>query len=431
MFLFGLFVAVIAIGIPIASAFGVAALLYMWLGDAPPINYDSLITVAFGGLDSFVLMSIPFFIFAGDLMKQGGIVRRLVDFSGLFVGKRGNSGIGTVAVTGSTFFGAISGSSAASVAAIGSVLLPEMEKKGYAKNRSAALIAASGYIGILIPPSIPLILYGLASSASIGDLFLAGILPGVLAALLFIGLNMYFVSRETAAPDFAVAAGSGPQRTRAKIFVDALPGLFLPVLILGGIYSGIFTPTEAAAVAVAYSLLVGLVIYRSIGLKDIPGIALESAVTSATIMVIIGFATFFGRLMTLEQIPAAISAGMLDLTTNPVALLLLINIFLLFLGMFIETATVIVIATPILLPLVAELGIDPVHFGIIMIVNLSIGLITPPMALNLFVISRVSGVPIKDLVLPVLPYVLASVVLLAIVVAFPELSTFLPNFLNR
>jgi len=427
MALFGFFVATMAIGMPIAFAFAAAALLYMFFVGNTPMNYDSLVTVAFGGLDSFVLMAIPFFIFAGDLMKQGGIVRRLVDFSSMFVRGNGRAGIGNTAILGSTFFGAISGSSAASVAAIGSVLLPEMEKKGYSRPDGAALVAASGYIGILIPPSIPLILYGLASSASIGDLFLAGIMPGILAAALFMALNVYLVRRKG---DTGLPAATVPQQpatSRMRVFIEALPGLLLPVVILGGIYTGIFTPTEAAAVAVVYSLFVGLFVYRSFGFRDVPRIALESAVTSATIMVIIGFAAFFGRLMTLEQIPAAISATMLSITSDPVMLMILINLFLLFLGMFVETATVIMITTPILLPLILRMGIDPVHFGVIMIVNLSVGLITPPMALNLFVASRVSGLPIKSLVMPIIPYVLASLVLLTIIVMFPSVSLFLPN----
>lgn len=433
MVLFGLFLIVMTIGLPIAFAFAIAAILYIFFVGDTPLNYDSLVTVAFGGLDSFVLMAIPFFIFAGDLMKQGGIVRRLIDFSSLFMSGKGHAGIGNTAILGSTFFGAISGSSAASVAAIGSVMLPEMEKKGYSRPDGAALIAASGYIGILIPPSIPLILYGLASSASIGDLFLAGIVPGFLAATLFMCVNVILVRRKRGISVETEHKGTtiepiAPNRWR--VFVEALPGLFLPVVILGGIYGGVFTPTEAAAVAVAYSLIVGLFVYRSFSLRDVPRIALESAVTSATIMIIIGFAAFFGRLMTMEQIPAMISATMLGITADPVMLMLLIMIFLLFLGMFVETATVIVITTPILLPLVQQLGIDPVHFGVIMIVNLSVGLITPPMALNLFVTSRVSELPIKALVFPIIPYVITSLVLLAIVVMFPSLSLFLPNLMK-
>lgn len=434
MALFGFFLATMAVGMPIAFAFAVAALLYMYFVGNTPMNYDSLVTVAFSGLDSFVLMAIPFFIFAGDLMKQGGIVRRLIDFSSMFARGKGHAGIGNTAILGSTFFGAISGSSAASVAAIGSVLLPEMEKKGYSRPDGAALIAASGYIGILIPPSIPLILYGLASSASIGDLFLAGIVPGILAAALFMCLNVYMVRRKGSpvsggAPQ-PEATKEGPPASRWRIFFNALPGLFLPVVILGGIYSGVFTPTEAAAVAVMYSLIVGLFVYRSFRFRDVPRIALESAVTSATIMIIIGFAAFFGRLMTLEQIPAMISATMLSITSDPIMLMILINIFLLFLGMFVETATVIMITTPILLPLMQRLGIDPVHFGVIMIVNLSVGLITPPMALNLFVASRISDLPIRALVRPMIPYVLTSLLLLIIIVMFPSLSLFLPNLMK-
>lgn len=429
MALFSLFITIIFIGVPIAFAFAIAAIAYVLLGDGVSLNFDGLVTVGFGALDSFVLMAIPFFIFAGDLMKRGGIIRHLINFSGLFL-KTSRSGIGGITVLTSTFFGAISGSSAASVAAVGSVMVPEMELQGYRRPYAAALVAASGFIGILIPPSIPLILYGLASSASIGDLFLAGIGPGLLVMLFFVLFNAFIFRRQggTGVPN--AIANSSPSETAGQILLKALPGLFLPILILGGIYSGVFTPTEAAAVAVAYAIVVGRFVYKSFAFKQIPGIALESAVTSATIMIIIGFAAFFGRLMTLEQIPAMISEFMLSITDNPILLTLLINVFLLFLGMFIETATVIVLVTPILMPLITELGIDPVHFGVIMIMNLSVGLITPPMALNLFVAARTTGVELKDLMRPIVPFFLISLVLLMIITFVPAISTFIPNALN-
>jgi len=426
--LFPLFLLVILTGIPIAFAFGVAALLFMTFASGPSLKFDSLVTVAFSGLDSFVLMSIPFFVFAGDLMKQGGIVGRLIDFSALFM-RKGRGGLGGIAVLASTFFGAISGSSAASVAAIGSSMLPEMERQGYRRQDAAALVAASGYIGILIPPSIPLILYGLASSASIGDLFLAGIIPGLLATVMFVGLNSWIV--RNSGDQTAVQAATKIHHGHLRTGLSAIPGLLLPIIILGGIYSGIFTPTEAAAVAVAYAIFVGLFVYRSFTLRDIPAIALDSAITSACIMLIIGFSAFFGRVMTIGQVPAAISSAMLGITSDPIGLILLINAFLLFLGMFVETATIIMIATPILLPLVKSLGIDPVHFGVIMVVNLSVGLITPPMALNLFVASRVSGVHLKDLMRPVVPYVIASIGLVLIVTFVPQLSTMLPSMFGK
>ncbi|AEC21840.1 hypothetical protein PT7_3300 [Pusillimonas sp. T7-7] len=424
MALFSSFLLVIALGIPIAFAFAISGMLYLVVGDSLSLDLDNVVTIAFSGLDSFVLMSIPFFIFAGDLMNQGGIIDRLIRLSGLILGSS-RSAMGGISVLTSTFFGAISGSSAASVAAIGSIMVPEMEKQGYRKPAAASLVAAAGFIGILIPPSIPLILYGLASGTSIGALFLAGIGPGLLIMLAFMLLNAY-LARKNPLP-----SGTGQSTVTAKeafsIIIDALPGLFLPVLILGGIYSGMFTPTEAAAVAVFYAILVGKFVYKSFSFSALPRIALGSAVTSATIMIIIGFSAFFGRLMTLDQIPASISEMLLSLTSNPFWLTLLMNGFLLFLGMFVETATIIMIATPILLPLAVQLGIDPVHFGVIMIMNLSVGLITPPMALNLFVAARISGLELRHLARPILPYVVTSLILLLIISYVPQLSMYLPT----
>lgn len=424
MTLFASFLLVITTGIPIAFAFGIAGILYLVFGDSPSLGLDNIVTVTFGGLDSFVLMSIPFFIFAGDLMNHGGIIDRLVKLSGLILGKS-KSAMGGISVLTSTFFGAISGSSAASVAAIGSIMVPEMERQGYKKPSAAALVAAAGFIGILIPPSIPLILYGLASGASIGALFLAGVVPGLLVMLSFMGLNAFLARHNR--PITEASALEEDKQNKTSIVVQALPGLLLPVLILGGIYSGSFTPTEAAAVAVFYAILVSKYIYKSLSFSDLPKVALRSAITSATIMIIIGFSAFFGRLMILDQVPEAISGAMLAVTSNPILLTLLMNFFLLFLGMFVETATIIMITTPILLPLATELGIDPVHFGVIMIMNLSLGLITPPMALNLFVAARISELELRHMVRPILPYVFTSLVLMLVISYVPQLSMYLPN----
>lgn len=424
MTLFGSFLLVILTGVPIAFAFAIAGMLYLTFSDSLSLGLDNVVTIAFSGLDSFVLMSIPFFIFAGDLMNQGGIIARLVKLSGLILGKS-KSAMGGISILTSTFFGAISGSSAASVAAIGSIMVPEMQKQGYKKPAAAALVAAAGFIGILIPPSIPLILYGLASGASIGALFLAGIGPGILIMLSFMTLNAFLARNNK-----PVKGDEGvDQETESafSIVVQALPGLLLPVLILGGIYSGLFTPTEAAAVAVFYAILISKFVYKSLAFSDLPRVALSSAVTSASIMIIIAFSAFFGRLMTLDQVPAAISGAMLSVTSNPILLTLLMNLFLLFLGMFVETATIIMIATPILLPLATQLGIDPVHFGVMMIMNLSVGLITPPMALNLFVAARISDLDLRHLVRPIVPYVITSVILMLIISYVPQLSMYLPN----
>lgn len=425
MTLFSLFLVNILVGVPIAFGFAIAGLIYLYFTQS--MDLDNLVTIAFGGLDSFVLMSIPFFIFAGDLMK-GGIITHLVRFAGLFTGNS-RSALGNITVMTSTVFGAISGSSAASVAAVGSVMIPEMVKDGYQRPYAATVVAASGFIGILIPPSIPLILYGLASGASIGSLFLAGVGPGLFVMAVFMVLNTIMVRRYSDASQASPKAKKEAKSTGSAI-LQAIPALLLPIVILGGIYSGVFTPTEAAAVAVFYAILVGRFFYKSLAFRDIPKIALNSGITSASIMIIIGFSAFFGRLMTMDDIPAQISSLLLTVTDNKVLLLILINGLLLFLGAFIETATIILLATPIFLPVAVKLGIDPVHFGIIMVMNLSVGLITPPMALNLFVAAKVSNVKLQYLVRPVLPYVIASVLMLLMLTFIPQISLFLPTALR-
>lgn len=421
MILFLIFLVVLFLGIPVAFAFGITGLLYLFqTGD---LNPNNIITVTFGGMDSFLLMSIPFFIFAGDLMKNGGISSALIDFTRIFL-RRSRGALGGVAVLASTFFGAITGSSAASVATIGSVMIPEMETRGYRKNYAASVVSASGFIGILIPPSVPLIIFGVSANVSISDLFLAGVLPGMMVAVIYMLVN-YFITRN----DKNIMRDEHMVSIWRKL-LNALPGLFMPVLILGGIYAGIFTATEAAAIAVVYGMLVGRFFYRSFRFRDIPKIAVDSALTSATILIIIGFATFFGRLLTLYRIPDQLSQFMLGLTDNHLLLILLINVLLLFLGMFLETSAVILITAPILMPTIEFLGIDPVHFGIIMIFNLAIGLITPPMALNFFVASQISGVPFKDLIKPSLPYFYAALAMLIVVVSVPEISVWLPSLMK-
>ena len=424
MALFSLFLVNILAGVPIAFGFAIAGLIYLFFTQS--MDLDNLVTIAFGGLDSFVLMSIPFFIFAGDLMK-GGIITHLVRFAGVFTGNS-RSALGNITMTTSTVFGAISGSSAASVAAVGSVMIPEMVKDGYQRPYAASVVAASGFIGILIPPSIPLILYGLASGASIGNLFLAGVGPGLFVMAVFIVLNTVMVRRYSDASEASLNAKEA--RSAGSSILQAIPALLLPVVILGGIYSGVFTPTEAAAVAVFYAILVGRFFYKSLAFRDIPKIALESGITSASIMIIIGFSAFFGRLMTMDDIPAQISSSLLAITDDKVLLLLLINGLLLFLGTFVETATIILLTTPIFLPVAVKLGIDPVHFGIIMVMNLSVGLITPPMALNLFVAAKVSNVKLQYLIRPVLPFVVASVLILLVLTFIPQISLFLPAVLK-
>ena len=329
--------------------------------------------------------------------------------------------MGTITIVGSGFFGAISGAAVATVAAIGSIMVPEMKKVGYKKEYAAALASAAGYLGILIPPSIPLVVFGVTANQSIGDLFIAGIIPGILAMLGMIILNRFYHKKNL----IPVEVQEEETISLLQGFKEALPGLLMPVIILGGIYSGVFTATEAAAVAIVYGLFVSLFIYKEFKVKDILKIAIDSGVTSAKILIIIAMAGFFGRLMTLIHLPREISEAILSISTNKEVLLFLIAVLFLFLGMVMETSCAILIVTPILMPMAMQAGINPIHLGVIIVFDLAIGVITPPMAVNLFVGSQISGVPVAKMIRPIMPFVLVSMLLLLAVVYVPQLSLML------
>lgn len=427
MWLFLTFLLIIFTGLPIAFAFGVAGLFFLL--NFTNMSPELLVSTSFASIDSFPIMAVPFFIFAGDIMRYGGVSKKLISFTKAMLHKS-KSALGNITILSSAFFGAISGSAAATVAAIGGIMIPEMYRYSYKKNYAAALASAAGYLGILIPPSVPLVIYGVASGESIGKLFLGGIGPGIIATIAFMLINMKLINNNYEASQ-TVINEPHEKVSFLKEFLETLPGLFMPVIILGGIYLGIFTATEAAAVAIFYGLIISLCVYREIKIKDILNIAVESALTSSTILIIIALAGFFGRLMTLLQIPAQIAALLLNISSSPVILIILINVFLLILGMLMETSTAILITTPILLPVAIKLGFDPVHFGVMMVFNLAIGLITPPMALNLFVGSQISGLPVSKLTKPILPFVFISIVVLAVVIFVPQLTMFLPNLLIK
>ena len=359
-------------------------------------------------------------------MRYGGVSNRLVDFAKTLF-RKSSSALGTITVVACAFFGAISGSAAATVAAIGGIMIPEMIRNNYGKEYSVALASSAGYLGILIPPSVPLILFGVTANKSIGDLFIAGIVPGCLAAVVFVVLN-HFLCPKASTP--ATVSAAEDRVDIWKSFLGVLPGLMMPVIILGGIYGGIFTATEAAAVAILYGLLVSVHVYKEIRYRDILRIAYESALISAKIMFIIAMAGAFGRLMSRLRVPAQIVDLIMGVSSSHWAILLLINAILLLLGMVMETGTAIIITTPILLPIATGIGMDPIHFGVMMVFNLAIGLITPPMALNLFVGAQISGVPIPALVRPIIPFVLSSLLVLALVVCVPELSIGLAELLK-
>lgn len=405
------------INVPIAVALGLsAAFIFIIHGDIPLLV---VIQNMFNGANSFPLLAVPFFILAGKLMETGGISKRLIALASTMVGRM-HGGLALVSIITCIFFAAISGSSAATAAAVGSIMIPSMVKKGYDRNFSSAIQASGGTVGVMIPPSIPLVLYGVAAGASISDLFIAGIGPGILVGLSLM-LVAYVISRKN-------NYEGGEKSTFVeflKALKDSIWGLLMPVVILGGIYGGIFTPTEAAVVAAVYGLVVGLFVYKEIKWKDLTSIFSESVITTSVIMFIISTASVFGYLLTVEQIPQKISNFVLGVTDNTIITLLIINVLLLIVGTFMETSAAIIILTPILAPVVALMGVDLVHFGIIMVVNLAIGMTTPPVGINLFVVSNIGNVRFEKLVRAIVPFLLIMILDVLIITFIPGLSLFL------
>lgn len=405
------------LNVPIAVALGLSVVIAFVIEGKMPLLV--VIQKMFNGTDSFPLMAVPFFLLAGKLMETGGISARLIHFANTLVG-RVPGGLAIVSIMSCTFFAAISGSSAATTAAVGGLLIPHMVQKGYDVRFSAALQATGGTIGVMIPPSVPMVLYGVSASTSINDLFIAGIGPGILVAISLI-LYAYWVSKKQ-------GWGGGEAHTFAdfcKSLKDAILALLMPIIILGGIYGGVFTPTEAAVVAVVYGLVVGLFIYKEIKWRDLGEIFAGTASMTAVIMLIIATANAFGFLMTRENIPQEIAQYMLGITDNPIITLLIINILLLILGTFMETAVTIILLTPILLPIVLSLGIDPVLFGVIMVVNSAIGMLTPPVGLNLLVAGNIAKLRNDEMEKAVLPFLLIMIVDLLLITYIPEISLFL------
>ncbi|GHA87711.1 TRAP transporter large permease [Modicisalibacter luteus] len=419
LLLFLLLISLFIIGVPIAFSLGLASAVTVWHGDLMPLLVIAQQLIA--SVNSFPLMAIPFFILAGYLMQGGGISQRLVDFSNTLVGSM-TGGLAMVAIVTSLFFAAISGSGAATTAAIGSILIPAMLSKGYPGGYAAANQAASGALGVIIPPSIPLILYGIAANVSVGDMFIAGILPGILVTLTLL-LFAYFFAK-------ANGLGGNEKSSLKDVLVagrKAILAILMPIIILGGIYGGVFTPTEAAVVAVAYSFMVGFVIYREIKLSSLVDILKQSAVTTAVVLSIIGAAGLYGRILQRLRVPDMISDFVVSAIDSPLLFLVLANLLLLLAGMFIEAAAAILIFVPILLPIAIGFGIDPVHFGIIMVVNLAMGMFTPPVGLNLFVASQITNIGIARLTWAVMPFVGIVLINLMIISLLPFLSTWLPS----
>lgn len=412
--LFGYFALLCAIGVPIAISLGLSTLATIICADTLPIEY--MAQVAFTSIDNFPIMAIPFFIAAGVFMGAGGLSNRLLALADEIVGGL-YGGMGLTAIVTCMFFGAISGSGPATVAAIGALTIPAMIERGYDKFFSCALVAAAGCVGVMIPPSNPFVVYGVAAQASIGDLFMGGIVPGILTGLVLMGY-CYFYSR---ARNWRGQEKKRDAATFGRAFWSAKWALMVPVIVLGGIYGGIMTPTEAAAVSAFYGLIVGLWLYREMDLKGLWYACIEACETSSVIILLMAMATLFGNIMTLEDVPGTIARGILSLTNSKIMVLLLINVLLLIVGTFMEALAAIVILAPILLPVVTGVGVSPLHFGIIMVVNLAIGFITPPVGVNLFVSSGVAKAKLETIASRALPMIGLMLLVLLLITYVPEI----------
>ncbi|MBJ9323368.1 TRAP transporter large permease [Citrobacter portucalensis] len=410
----------LAIGVPVAYAVGISAIIGAWYIDIP---LEAVMIQLTSGVNKFSLLAIPFFILAGAIMAEGGIARRLVNFAYIFVGFiRG--GLSLVNIVASTFFGAISGSSVADTASIGSVMIPEMDKKGYPRDFAAAVTASGSVQAILTPPSHNSVIYSLATggTVSIAALFIAGILPGLLLSLSLMVMCVAFAHKRGYPKGERV-----PFRQALKIFVDTLWGLMTVVIIMGCILSGIFTATESAAIACLWAFFVTMFIYRDYKWSELPKLMFRTVKTVTIVMILIGFAAAFGAVMTYMQLPMRITEAFTSISDNKYVILMCINIMLLLIGTLMDMAPLILILTPVLLPVTNALGIDPVHFGMIMLVNLGIGLITPPVGSVLFVASAVSKQKIEQVVKAMLPFYLVLFLVLMLVTYIPAISLFLPK----
>ncbi|MBQ7618375.1 MAG: TRAP transporter large permease [Desulfovibrio sp.] len=416
------FILILATGASIGVALGLSSAIVLYAVLDMPLMV--VVQRMFTSVDSFSFMAVPFFMLAGAFMADGGVTRRIVDFSMALVGALAG-GLALVVAVAGMFFAALSGSSAATTAAIGASMIDEMEKRGYPRSFAAAVVASGGTVGIVIPPSITMVVYGAIANTSIADLFLAGFAPGIL-----MGVTMCVVSWVISKRNGYRGEGTLSLKRIAKSFLECFWALMMPVIILGGIYSGMFTPTEAAAVAAVYGAFVGFFVYKELKISHLPKTLLSAAYNTTMIMFVVGAANLFGWILTNAQVPHLLAQSFATLTDSPLVFLMLVNVLLLFIGTLINASAAVVILTPILLPVALGLGIDPMFFGVLMVVNLAIGCITPPVGLDLFVVASITGISIDKVTAKVMPYLIMLLVDLVLLTYFPSIITFLPKLMH-
>ena len=420
--IFLILTALMVTGMPVSIALGLTVLSFLFGFTDVPL--ESVALKLFTGIEKFEIMAIPFFILAGNFLTHGGVARRMINFATAMVG-HWHGGLGLGGVVACALFAAVSGSSPATVVAIGSILLPAMAKAGFPKRFGAGVIATSGALGILIPPSIVMVMYAVATNTSVGALFMAGVVPGLLLAMVLGGVT-WWRARKNNYPRLPKATWG----ERWVAFRKSFWGLFLIVVVMGGVYSGIFTPTEAAAMSAVYAFIVAVFVYKDMGLKDVSRVLLSSANMSAMLLYIITNAALFSFIMTNENIPQAMADWMLGNGLGVISFLLAVNVILLLAGNFMEPSSIMLIFAPILFPIAMQLGIDPIHLGILMVVNMEVGMCHPPVGLNLYVASGITKMGITELTVAVWPWLLSMLGFLVLVTYWPNLSLWLPRTLG-
>ncbi|HSO82625.1 TRAP transporter large permease subunit [Thiocapsa sp.] len=422
LIIFGLLLGLMLTGMPVSIALGLTVLTYLFTMTSVPI--ESVALKLFTGIEKFEIMAIPFFILAGNFLTHGGVARRMIDFATSMVGHF-HGGLGLSAVFACALFAAVSGSSPATVVAVGAILLPAMVKQEFPVRFGTGIIASSGGLGILIPPSIVMVMYAVSTNSSVGALFMAGVIPGLVLALM-LGSTTWWIARRNNYPRLPRASWA----TRFRYWRKSAWGLLLIILVMGGIYSGIFTPTEAAAMSAVYAFVIAVFVYKDMPLSRVPKVLLDSANMSAMLLYIITNAVLFSFLLTYENIPQELAQWMVDTGLGPIGFLLAVNVLLLMAGNIMEPTSVILITAPVLFPVAMALGIDPIHFGVMIVVNMEIGMITPPVGLNLYVASGISRLGMTETTIACFPWLLTMLVFLMIITYWPPLSLWLPQTLG-